>query len=255
MLSFKKDSFDYEPCPICYIANILDDATYTQMCAAYPPLDLFLYKPGLGHKYSLSEINKPKHYETFIASQPVWREFHRYIKAPEFTESVLAFLANRNIDLGLTPRIVTSSKSPNPSWYSRLTGRTELSARFEFSMMGPQGGHIRPHTDGPNKLVTLVISMMPEGEWDERWGGATQVCLPYDRTKVYNHQNRYMEFADVDVIKTFPFKPNQCVLFVKTYNSWHQVSPIEGTERAPMRKTITINIERKALSTPAHKNY
>jgi len=255
MISFENTFFDYEPYPICYMANVLNSATYAQMCAAYPPLDLFLYKPNLGHKYSLSEINDPKRYEKFIASQPVWREFHRHVKAPVFIESVLTFLTSQNIDLGLGRHIVTSSKSPNPSWSSRLMGRTELSARFEFSMMDPQGGHIRPHTDGPNKLVTLVISMMPDGEWNEGWGGGTQVCLPHDRTKLYNQQNRYMEFKDVDIIKTYPFKPNQCVLFVKTYNSWHQVAPIEGPEGAPMRKTLTINIERKALSAIGHNNY
>lgn len=246
MLSFKNASFDYEPYPICYVADVLDKNIYAEMCANYPPFDKFLYKPNWGKKYSLAEMNNPKFYKQFIASHPVWRDFHSYIKAPEFIKSVLAFLASKNIDLGLDQHIITSREGAHASLLSRLQGKQELSARFEFSMMSPQGGDIRPHTDGPRKYVTLVLSMMPEGEWDQSWGGSTQICLPRDRTKIYNQQNRYMEFADADVIKTFPFVPNQCVLFVKTYNSWHQVAPIQGPEGAPMRKTLTINIEGRS---------
>ena len=134
--------------------------------------------------------------------------------------------------------------SAKRSWLSRLGNRDELRARFEFSMMDPKGGHIRPHTDSPVKMITLVFSVTEPGEWNDDWGGGTQICWPKDRTRIYNQKNAYMDFDEVDVLKSFPFLPNQCISFVKTSNSWHQVAPIEGGDEAPERKTLTINIDR-----------
>jgi hypothetical protein len=50
----------------------------------------------------------------------------------------------------------------------------------------------------------------------------------------------------MEVIETFDFTPNQAVIFVKTFNSWHSVRPMSGNGSAAMRKTLTINIEAHA---------
>jgi hypothetical protein len=36
------------------------------------------------------------------------------------------------------------------------------------------------------------------------------------------------------------------VIFVKTFNSWHSVRPMQGNGSGAMRKTLTINIEAHA---------
>lgn len=247
MFSLDKAEFDYEPYPLCYARDVFDNATYARMCKEYPEVSLFKYRPDLGHKYALSELNNPKNYERYVADHEVWKNFHTWIKSDQFINGTIDFLKKRNIDLGLGDYTIASKrKSGRDSLFSRVTRKPELSARFEFTMMSPDGGHIRPHTDAPNKLITLVLSMVAPGEWDEAWGGGTQVCMPNDRTKVYNHMNKYMEFEDVTVSKSYEFHPNQCLLFIKTYNSWHQVEPTKGPAGAAMRKTLTINIERKA---------
>jgi hypothetical protein len=242
MLDTSKASFFYEPYPICYLPDVLPAGDYAELVRTYPSIDKFI---NHDHKYSLAEIHNGQVYRDFIASTPAWRRFHGYIKSPEFIQNVLDFLNSRNIDLGLGRwRQVSSKRRGHQSMLGRLTRTTELSARFEFSMMRPDGGHIRPHTDGPTKIITLVISMIPEGGWNREWGGGTQVCLPKDRTRLYNQNNRYMDFDEVETIRTFEFQPNHCVLFIKTYNSWHQVAPINGVAGGPLRKNITINIER-----------
>lgn len=247
MLQLQRAEFAYEPFPICYIPQVIAPDIYTQMCEAYPGAELFKSKPELGYKISLSEVNNGKQYAEFIQATPVWREFHRYMKSPDFIHDTLAFLKKNHIDLAL-PRMKIASNviRKKPSILSRLKRETEVTARFEFSMMEPDGGHILPHTDGQNKLITLVISMMKPGEWQEVWGGGTDMCLPKDRTRIYNQANKYAAFDDMDVLKTYPFLPNQCVLFIKTYNSWHQVRPIQAPKGAPFRKTLTINIESRA---------
>ncbi len=119
----------------------------------------------------------------------------------------------------------------------------ELSSRFEFSMLPADGGNIKPHTDAPQKLITLVFSMVLPGEWNPTWGGGTDMDLPRDERRTYNQTNEWLEFDDVAQWKTFSFEPNQCVAFVKTFNSLHCVPPMTGPEGA-MRRTLTLNIER-----------
>jgi hypothetical protein len=246
MISFVNDQFIYEPYPVSYITSFIDKPVYTELVDSWPDLSLFRPMQYLGNKYSLSEINNSANYHEFINRTPAWKAFHAYIKSDRFIEEVLQYLRDRNIDLGLHNRKITSRKSRlHTSIWSRIRRVTELSARFEFSVMDSNGGHILPHTDAPNKLITLVISALQPDEWNPEWGGGTEMCLPKDRSRIFNHVNKYMQFEEVDVIKHFPFVPNQCVLFIKTYNSWHQVSPIQAGPGKPMRRTITVNIENR----------
>ena len=110
-------------------------------------------------------------------------------------------------------------------------------------MMPSTGGCIKPHTDSPQKLITLVYSIVSSGEWKPEWGGGTDVLRVKEPRNSFNHVNRQAEFAEVDVIKTFEFVPNQLVVFVKTFNSWHAVRPMTGENPPAMRRTLTINIE------------
>jgi len=248
MLDLRAATFDYEPYPIGVIAPVLEQELYERLQRSYPPKELFEFKPALGNKYSLSELSNASSYRSFIRSHDEWRRFHAYVKGDLFIPAVLALLSRHRLDLGLR-RYKTVSRhrtSSRASSLSRLLRIEELSARFEFSMMDADGGHILPHTDSPQKLVTLVLSMMAADEWNPAWGGGTDVVLPRDRTRSFNHMNESLPFADVEVLKTFSFKPNHCVIFIKTFNSWHSVSPMRGAGTSAMRKTLTINIEAKA---------
>jgi hypothetical protein len=247
MIDLGNATFDYEPYPAGVVKPVFEPGLYERLVASYPDKSLFEFKPALGNKYSLSEVNHAAQYDQFIRGNADWQRFHAYVKGDDFVPQVLAFLKARHIDLGLD-RYKVVSRAPierRASALSRLRRRTELSARFEFSMMGADGGSILPHTDTPQKLVTLVFSMAREGEWNPAWGGGTDIVLPKDRTRIYNHLNRYLGFEDVDVLKTLEFTPNQCVIFVKTYNSWHSVSPMTGTGTDALRRTLTVNIEAK----------
>ncbi len=236
--------FEYEPYPICYIPGFLDESLYRELAASYPSKELFKYSKNIGAKYSLSELNNPDKYYDFLEKTPCWKEFYERVKSKKFVEDIAAFLEERHIDLRLedfkyTPRLSYRRRGPIRRAFNTQT----LRSRFEFSAMSANEGSIRPPTDAPNKLITLVVSMIGDGEWNEPdWGGGTSMIAPRDRTRVFNHFNSYMPFEDIEVLKTFPFDPNQCVLFVKTYNSWHSVQPMTGPEEA-LRKTLTVNIE------------
>jgi hypothetical protein len=57
--------------------------------------------------------------------------------------------------------------------------------------------------------------------------------------------NRQLEFDQVEKVSSYAFEPNQCLIFVKTFNSLHSVGPMNGSGSSAMRRTLTINIENK----------
>ena len=237
--------FRYEPYPIGIARSVLSQDAYGELTRSWPATELFEFKQQLGNKYSLSEVNNPGHYRRFVRSSPPWRQLHAYVKSREFLHEVIALLYERHIDLGLGGQFLVP-RSRGLRWLERLKllRRTHnLSARFEFSMLPADGGYIKPHTDAPNKIITLVISIMAPGEWDASFGGGTEILKPRDVTRSYNYMNRQFEFEQMETLGSFPFEPNQAVIFVKTFNSWHAVHPIRGAGSRIMRKTITINIE------------
>jgi hypothetical protein len=241
MLSFRNVEFSYEPYPIGVSSNVLEPSLYDRLVASFPPKALFEFKPALGNKYSLSEVNNTKQYHDFVQSSPNWREFHAYIKDRSFTKGVLDMLRQHYIDLSPAGPLRPGRL---PIRVLERLLRTRLSARFEFSMLPANGGFIKPHTDAPQKIVTLVISMLCEDEWRAGYGGGTDVMKPRDIRRNYNQVNHYLEFDEVETLRTYPYLPNQCVVFVKTFNSLHAVRPMTGSESDLMRKTLTVNIER-----------
>ncbi|MGF1640385.1 MAG: hypothetical protein ACFCUO_05500 [Rhodospirillales bacterium] len=247
--SYDHLKFRYEPFPIGYARPILDDACYREMVGAYPPVELFKYIPKIGKKYSLSERYHGRRYREFVASSPVWREFRGWLKSDDFIYGVLDALRQRHLDLGFkrpqsaARRLWKRTKDLARGRFGRATAG--LSSRFEFSMLPADGGSVTPHTDAPGKIVTLIISMIAEGEWDPAFGGGTDLNRPKSETLIFNPMNRQAAFEEMEVLDTFPFTPNQAVVFVKTFNSWHSVRPMQGAGANAMRKTLTINIEAR----------
>jgi hypothetical protein len=246
MLRYDNIIFDYEPFPIGVARPAFEGGLYRALVENFPPPELFEYKSAKGGKYSLSQVNNGAKYRRFVGESPPWKAFHAFIKSPAFIDGALAMLKTHGIDLGF----------PSPGWSEQLYLKAravkrgnpvphfpKLKSRFEFSAMPITGGNILPHTDHPKKIVTMVIPMLRDAEWQDAWGGGTSMVWPKDRTKIFNRMNHYLDFTDVDILKTFPFEANQCLVFIKTNNSWHAVWPMAGNDSKILRKTLTINIE------------
>ena len=249
MLSFKSTNFIYEPYPIGAARNVFETSFYDELVKSYPPQDLFAFMAYHGNKYSLSEMNNPDAYHEYVRRNRPWRDFHQWIKREEFPAEILTMLCQHNIDLDVPP-LNGNAASAAPSILEKLRPRrmhppkSGLSARFEFSMLPADGGFIKPHTDSPQKIITLVITILPPGEWNPSFGGGTEILKPKDIKNNYNYKNKYLEFDDVQTVGTFEFVPNNCVIFIKTFNSLHGVRPMKASDPKLMRKTLTINIER-----------
>ena len=246
MLHFDRIAFDYEPFPIGMTRMVFDAETYRELVETFPYIDLFEYKPTKGEKYSLAQMNNGAKYRRFIAECEPWRKFYSYIKSPAFIDATLTMLKSHGLDLGFpSPGLgdqihlkLRALKRGNP-----IPHFPRLKARFEFSAMPITGGNILPHTDHYKKVITMVIPMLRDDEWQDAWGGGTAMVWPKDKTKIFNRVNSYLDFDQVEPMKTFPFEANQCLVFIKTNNSWHAVLPMTGDDPKILRKTLTINIE------------
>lgn len=248
--SYDNLEFRRQPYQIGYAKPVLEEADYKELTDNYPPLELFKYIPEIGRKYSLSEAYHGHKYREFIQSNPVWRNFHRWLKSDDFIHGVVDALKKRHLELDFKPphspakRAWKRTKDVVRGRFSRAAGG--LNARFEFSMLPADGGSVTPHTDAPGKIITLIISMVREDEWNPAFGGGTDLNRPKDERLMFsNRTNRQLGFEEVEVLDTFPFMPNQAVVFVKTANSWHSVRPMVGAGSTAMRKTLTINIEAR----------
>jgi hypothetical protein len=243
-LSYEHLTMRYEPFPIGLAKPVMDRACYEELVASYPPLELFEHLPKVGNKYSLSEKNNADEYRAHLKAHPCWQAFHDWVKTVDCIQDALDALAAHGVDLGLEvrpQRLRNLVRNVKKGRYH--AGQRPLVARFEFSMLPADGGSVIPHTDAPGKIITLVVSMVKEGEWDPAFGGGTDVNRPKDPRLYYNERNRQGTFEQMEILDTFPFEPNQAVVFVKTFNSWHSVRPMTGRGTGAMRRTLTINIE------------
>jgi hypothetical protein len=245
--SFDKLRFRYEPFPIGIGRPLMPPDLYAELLASYPEPERFAYLPKVGHKYTLSEKSNPDKYHEVLRQRPVWGELHSWIKSDTFIVSVMDALRAHRIDLGYHGEIPLGrrvGKAARRLARGKLSlGPVRLRSRFEFSMLPADGGSVIPHTDSLEKIVTLIVSMVAEGEWNPAFGGGTDVNRHRDPSASFNALNRRAEFEEMEILETFEFAPNQVVLFVKTFNSWHSVRPMTGKGSTAMRRTLTINIE------------
>lgn len=242
---FKLDHlhFRYEPYPVGLAKPLFDDATYRDLLSNFPPADLF-NRRKLGHKYALSEGINRKAYFQFLRQNPVWRDFNRWVRSDAFITHLLDTLAQHKLELPYVqrPRMQRYFRQVAYSLAGKLDHRCSLRSRFEFSMLPADGGEVVPHTDSPGKAVTLVVSMADDDDWDAAFGGGTDVNRPKSDALKFNLMNNKADFEQMEVVDSYPYQPNQAVVFLRTYNSWHSVRPMTGSGSALMRRTLTINV-------------
>ena len=110
----------------------------------------------------------------------------------------------------------------------------QLRSRFEFSCLArPTAAASSRIPTRPARSSRSSSRWCSQGEWDPGYGGGTDVNRPRDPRKTFNQLNAQAEFDDMEILDTFEFSPNQAVMFVKTFNSWHSVRPMTGSGRGP----------------------
>lgn len=204
-----------EPYRIGIANDVFDRDTYAQLVESFPKcLQQFVDFTGGNVKKSLSQVNNPDLYYAFLKLSKPWQAFYEYVK------TLLIADVRRIVEL------------PDAAYTSR----------FEFSALPANGGCLRPHTDIPSKVVTLIIPMLRPGDWEPQWGGGTDVLSP--RPGNDPPEDYKADLSAFNRVATYDYAPNQALVFIKSANSWHSVGPIQGPA-GKWRRTVTVNVERK----------
>lgn len=195
---------------------VFDDDVYATLVTAFPhEATLLSLGSGRGYnKWALSERVYVERYREYVQASPIWRELHAQIKSPDFV-----LMATRAAGLPVG----------------------QYSSRWEFSSMPADGGFIVPHRDTPGKVLTLVVPMLQPGDWDETWGGGTDVLVPKPGIDAVDYVT---PLDDFDVASTVHYRSNQACVFLRSERSWHSVGPIRGP-MGKWRRSLTINVERR----------
>jgi hypothetical protein len=249
MLNYNKVEMRYEPYPLAVLRPALEPVHYNQLANSFPDESLFGLLPKFPYKLSLSEKWAPENYARFLRETKVWRDFHTWVKSDDFIFKTVDFLKNNHVELPLSEAFETESQKMKRIVKSIGRGKIpsralKLSSRFEFSSLKADGGMVEPHTDAARKVITLVISMVKDGEWDTAFGGGLDMNRTNDMRYAYNWENKMVPWEGLEIIDTVPFVPNQCSIFVKTHNSLHSVRPMTQKGSNALRKSVTVVIER-----------
>lgn len=247
MLTFANAQMRYDPYPLAIINPAMDRDAYLELVDNFPRLDLFGKLSKFDYKVSLSEKFNPANYHRFIDSNRPWNKFYSWVKSDDFIHQVGGFLKSRNIDLGLDEYTKSFGQRLGDSirrlGKGKLPSRRRLRSRFEFSVLKADGGEVAPHTDAPRKIVTLVMTMIKDGEWSQDLGGGLDINRSTDDAYKFNWKNQIVPWDKIEVVETVPFVPNQCMIFVKTFNSLHSVKPMRSKGSDALRKSVTIVLE------------
>lgn len=259
MIRLENFVFSYKPFPVGVARPFIEPALYESLAATYPTPEVFARfredSSGRYSKFSLSARNNGRQLVDFLDRHPAWRRLYEYFYSGDFVDAVLDHLERHDIQVvrrrssGLARRLnrlapkLSDGRLPRVErlLYSAPRKLGGISSKVEFSALPATDGGLMPHTDAEGKLVTLVIAFPTEGEWRDEFGGGTSIVEPKDERRYFNRFNRTLPFDEVDVLRVVEYRPNQAMLFIKTFNSWHAVMPTHGPA-GQWRKTMTVNI-------------
>jgi hypothetical protein len=249
MLNYNRVEMRYEPYPLAVLRPALEANHYNRLADSFPDESLFGTLPKFPYKLSLSEKWAPENYARFLRQNKEWNDFHSWVKSDDFIFKTVEFLKNNHVELPLSEAFETGSQKMKRIIKSLGRGNLpsrglKLRSRFEFSSLKADGGIVEPHTDAPQKVVTLVFSMIREGEWKTEFGGGLDINRAKDNRYAYNWLNKVVPWDAIEIVDSVSFVPNQCTVFVKTHNSLHSVRPMMQKGSKALRKSVTVVIER-----------
>ena len=212
------------PYPVGIIETALLPMVYRRLYETWPAASLFAPMAAGAEgpeKWSLSERNHPDQYHAFIQGTPAWKTAWLGFKQAPFIKDTFTALLTAGWPLEI-------DRSPT----------VKYKTRFEFAHMPAKGGLLKPHRDLASKVVTIILGF-PEPGWDDTWGGSTDILVP----TVEGLSDYQCDRSQFSLVRAIPHRANQAVVFLKSDTSWHTVGPMTGPA-GPMRRTITINIEK-----------
>lgn len=243
MINLNNNKFFYDPFPHAMFENAFDKNFYDNICKEFPieqKFEKFDYDKQNQIKQNKFVFNdNHQSFKKMLKNKHNISDLYSYLTNQHFRKLILDFLEQNYISL--------SKYEFNQNILNRAYKKIKKAKKFlfEFSMIPTDGGYIKPHTDGADKLVIMVIPIVDNENLSKIVNAGTKILKPTDDKYKYNYLNSTVPFEATEVIREIPFKKNQFFLFVKTHNSLHSVGPMinpSASDKTLMRKTINFFI-------------
>lgn len=236
MINLNNHKYFYDPYPHVLFENVFEETFYENLCKEFPIDKKF-------ENFDLDKQNKLKQ-KKFVLNDnnPL---FKKIINEKKNVKDLYTYLSNENfknkiLDL-LEKNFISIPKNNSQSFLKKLYYKFKSIKKFgfEFSMISSDGGFIKPHTDGSDKLISFVMPIIENDNFSEIKNSGTSILKPLTDKYKYNYSNQTVPFEATEEVRQIPFNKNQIFLFIKTHNSLHSVGPmINPSDKAIMRKSI-----------------
>ena len=254
MINIDNLKFDFNPFPYGIAENIIDNDIYNVLTDEFPNIKSLTVSKEKNDqikfkKFSLSSKNNKDLFYKTVNKTKILKTLINYFLSYKFKKYLINKLKKKYINFGINiqkPSLKTSIKNAlYPFAPSFLTSKfQDVEIYIELSSIPSDNGMIKPHTDSQHKLASIVIPVTSDN-WPDNYAAGTNFLEPLDKKKTFNFVNKTLEFKETKIINTVPFKRNQFLIFLKTYNSLHSVGPIQHPNKNIFRNSLTLTVEKK----------
>lgn len=242
MINLNNTQFFYDPYPHALFKDIFDTKFYHQLCIDFPD-DAKFERHDYDKQNNLKQLkfslnDKHELFKDIINKKESLKKLYNYLCRQKFKDDIFEVLNKNSIKL---------QKYNSPSFFQKIYNKINYNKKFgfEFSMISSDGGFIRPHTDGSDKIVSFVLPIVEDQTISEIPNSGTKILKATDDKFKYNLLNSTVPFENTEIVREVPFSSNQIFLFVKTHNSLHSVGPMKNLNgKTFMRKSINFFIYR-----------
>ena len=240
MINISQSEVFYSPYPHILFNNIFNKDYYNYLKNEFPSISEFKFnnydkKNKLKqNKYNLTNLD-PNFYDIIKNIKFTYGLFN-FLKSKKFIDDIISFLKSKHLDINY---------NGNENFYKKLINKfvfKKIDFTFEFSAINTDGGFIKPHTDGANKIITLIIPLIDNPKIYEVENCGTRILETNDYRYSYNFMNKTVPLEHTKTIKEIPFLDNQMIMFIKTHNSLHSVGPMKSLDNSLYRKSINFCI-------------
>lgn len=240
MINLKDQKIFYDPYPHALFKNVFDDEFYNELCNDFPEdmkFDRFDFdKENILKQKKFSMNDENSNFKDIINNKKSIKKLYDFLSSKQFKVSIIEVLEKNSIKLKKN-----FSQSILRKIYDLIYRKKKFG--FEFSMISSDGGFIKPHTDGADKLISFVMPIIEDSKISKILESGTKILKATDNKFKYNILNSTVPFEFTETVREIPFDRNQLFLFVKTHNSLHSVGPMQGSDNENlMRKSINFFI-------------
>jgi hypothetical protein len=174
-----------------------------------------------------------------------WKKIFNKFSSNYFLKELVDFV---ELDTKSSESFIVASVNPLLNLFNRIRGKNLIDIRFQFSLM-PSGSFIVPHTDSPDKLITLCIYIPNLDQEGSEKLGTNFYSANSDKSTFLNWENNHLAINSVEYKQfmndhSILFRPifssKEVSGFIKSDKSWHGVDAV-NLPVGHFRKSLNVN--------------